>query len=348
MKVAFTLGGDYNSFTVQLQYQRQQEVVIMTATAVHIHTVTGMLPPDKISHCQCHEHLFLAQAKPAQISPVLCIDDFGKTVQEIERYKLAGGSALVDAQPLGCGRMADALVDASLQTGLPIIASTGFHKLNFYWDNHWIHQYDEQRLTDIFVGELTEGMYINVDDSEPREQVAAKAGIIKTAVGPSGMVGSYVKCFAAAAEAAIRTGAPLQCHMEPNVDPLEIIRFFVERGVAPSSLYMCHLDRTHYDLALHEQVAHTGVYLEYDTIGRFKYHSDDSEAALIKHMIGKGYVRQLLLSLDTTRQRLHSYGGEIGLDYLLATFLPKLAAEGVSGDDIRQMTVWNPRKALAY
>lgn len=313
-----------------------------------IQTVTGPLPPEQLLHCQCHEHLFIASGKPVLVHPALCMEDEAKTVEEIMRYKGKGGRAIVDAQPVGCGRIAAALVRASLAAELPIIASTGFHKLDFYWDHHWIHYYDENRLAEIFVNELTRGMYIDGDSKEPGFTIEARAGIIKTAVGPNGITDSYGKCFEAAAAASNCTGAPIQCHMEPGVDPLGVVQFFVERGIAPASLILCHLDRTHYDLELHERVARTGVFLEYDTIGRFKYHSDDTEASLIIHMIHKGFVNQLLLSLDTTRQRLLSYGGEIGLDYILTTFLPKLSEYGVEEQQLHQMTLLNPRRALAY
>ena len=56
---------------------------------------------------------------------------------------------------------------------------------------------------------------------------------------------------------------------------------------------------------------------------------------------------RLLLSLDTTRERLKSYGGQLGLDYLKTVFLPKLRAHGVSDEQITQITVHNPAAALA-
>ena len=85
--------------------------------------------------------------------------------------------------------------------------------------------------------------------------------------------------------------------------------------------------------------------LEYDTIGRFKYHDDESECRLIAHMIEQGYEKQLLLSLDTTAQRLASYGdSSIGLTYLLRKFIPLLKRFGVSDQTIDSIMIGNPMR----
>ena len=91
----------------------------------------------------------------------------------------------------------------------------------------------------------------------------------------------------------------------------------------------------------------TGAYVEYDTIGRFKYHADEREARLILHMMEKGYRDRLLLSLDTTAERLGRYGGAISLTYLIERFLPRLRAAGVPEEDLLAITRTNPARALA-
>jgi len=122
---------------------------------------------------------------------------------------------------------------------------------------------------------------------------------------------------------------------------------FTDLGVAPSQLIICHLDRKMDNLDYMLHVANSGVYIELDTIGRFKYHSDDEEVELIIKLIKAGYENQILLGLDTTRKRLKSYGGELGLDYLVEKFLPKLEDSGVSKDLIRKFMYVNPAKAFS-
>ena len=99
--------------------------------------------------------------------------------------------------------------------------------------------------------------------------------------------------------------------------------------------------------ALRDAIAATGVYLDYDTIGRFKYHSDEEEVALLRHMCERGYTQRLLLSLDTTAQRMAAYGGEISLCYLLERFLPRLEAAGFPPGTLADFTVLNCRRLFA-
>ena len=63
------------------------------------------------------------------------------------------------------------------------------------------------------------------------------------------------------------------------------------------------------DYMLH--VAGTGVYIEMDTIGRYKYHSDEEEVRLIRMLLDHGHEDRILLGLDTTRKRMKSYGGDM-------------------------------------
>ena len=107
---------------------------------------------------------------------------------------------------------------------------------------------------------------------------------------------------------------------------------------------VCHVDRQATDYSVHEAVARTGAYLEYDTVARYKYHDDESEVALIRHMLSLGCGSRLLISLDTTAARLRRYGGAPGMDYILRSFLPMLARAGVSGSEIHDITHSNPRR----
>jgi len=50
--------------------------------------------------------------------------------------------------------------------------------------------------------------------------------------------------------------------------------------------------------------------------------------------------------LDTTRERLKSYGSNIGLDYILAKFIPALKKYGINNDIINKITRKNPAEAL--
>lgn len=311
-----------------------------------IQTVLGFLLPEKLSHCQCHEHLFIAKGKSYELHPSIYMDDLDRTTRELILYREAGGASLVDAQPIGCGRMAGLLREASIMSGVNVIASTGFHKLVFYPDNHWVFLLNEDRLTRLYIDEIKNGMFEDGDSSLPSIRIDAKPGIIKTALDVQGLEGNYRKLFMAAAGASKETGASLMCHIEKGSEAIDMITFLIGMGVKPESIILSHLDRGKYDLGYHKEIASAGVYLEYDTIGRFKYHSDEEEVQLILGMLEAGFERQLLLGLDTTRERLKSYGGAIGLEYILKNFIPTLKRAGATDKAINSMTRTNPGNAL--
>ncbi|MEK8126619.1 hypothetical protein WMW72_01715 [Paenibacillus filicis] len=312
-----------------------------------IQTVRGVIDSGELGFCHSHEHLFLEAGHPSSLNPALCLDDYDKTLAELRLLRGVGGRAVVDAQPLGCGRMEASLLDASVETGMHLIASTGFHKLDFYNEHHWIRRYDQERLTEIFIHELTIGMYVGTDREEPGDFIPARAGIIKTAMDEQRMNDPDKRWFYAAADAALRTGAPILCHIESYEQAEALASFYMERGVPAGQIIICHLDRSLDQPLAHRRLAEQGLYLEYDTIARYKYHGDEEEAALIRQMMDWGLERQVLLGLDTTRQRMKSYGGAIGLDFIAERFIPLLRQYGVTEKQVHRMMVLNPADAFA-
>lgn len=309
-----------------------------------VRTVTKEINPGDLGWCQCHEHIFLADGPSKQINKALCIDSYDKSLAEVFSYKRAGGQSFVDAQPYGCGRMAENLLGVSEQTGINIIACTGFHKTEFFNDPNWLAQQTEETMARIYSDEVIYGMY-----ASNGTKLTSKAGLVKCAAikGEHRANRTYEKLFSAVAFAAKVTGAPIIVHMDKGADALSILSFFESYKIQPSSIILCHLDRAKYDFGYHEEVASAGAYLEYDTIHRLKYHSNEKEADLIEHMASKGYGDKLLLSMDTTNQRLKSYGADFGLDYILTSFRYLLETR-LGKDEIQKIMIENPANALSF
>lgn len=323
-----------------------------------IRTVKGDIEPATLGYCQCHEHLFIARGISGEKVPSLIIDNLDKTTEELRMYYQKGGRAVVDAQPVGCGRMAEKLLQASEQSDVHIMASTGFHKLDFYNKEHFVYELNQEQLTQLFVDELTAGMYTDrVNGNEvPTLRGTAKAGIIKTASDGRDIrlnednLSVYHKLFSAAGAAARQTGAPVMTHLEMGKGAESQLEVLTSQGIEPDRIIMCHLDRViNEDVKEYQlQTANSGVYLQFDTIGRFKYHSDEAEAELIAMLCEKGFENKILIGLDTTNERLKSYGGSIGLDYIIDHFRYELRKYGVGDELYHQFTVSNPTKALCF
>lgn len=308
-----------------------------------IRTVLGDISPQSIGHTQCHEHIFLQKGVPFKINPALCMDNPDRSLEELLSYRRAGGQTIVDAQPVGCGRSAESLVELSKKSGIHIIAVTGFHKKMFIEPDSGIMRMSQAQLERLYTSEIEEGMY------EPDgRQISAKAGIIKAAFEPDGFSDPiYKRLFAAVAVTAEKTGAHVMIHTEPNTDILKLIKYFADAGISANRLIICHLDRTHYDISYHEEILSSGCCLCYDSINRLKYISNEQELALIAAMIKAGFGKQILLSLDATNQRLRSYyATNMGLDFIIKNFIPDMKSEGIQDIDIDNMCKNNAQKAL--
>lgn len=303
-----------------------------------VQTVCGPALPPELGHFQMHEHLFVAEGPGTQLFPALLADDCARSAQEVARYVSQGGGGFLDAQPVDAGRNAAMLRRIARASGAKIVCVTGYHLPHFYPEEHWIHSKDEEALFARFRDELQNGCV------ECRE---VRPGAVKAALGREGLDARAEVKLRAAALAAAEADVPIVIHTEKGVGGVEAVQLCRETGLSPARILICHIDRQADDFAPHDAIAATGAMLEYDTIGRFKYHDDASEIRLIQHMIEGGHLAQLLLSLDTTNQRLSTYGGEIGLDYILNSFLPALRDAGISEEQIRTMTIENPRRAFA-
>ena len=292
---------------------------------------------ESLGHCQLHEHLFVSAGPATEKNPALLIDNPAYSARELAAYARAGGGCVLDAQPGGAGRNAAVLRDISLRTGVAVIAVTGYHTDAFYREDDELLQAYGQELTERFLRELREGC---------REAPDVYPGAVKAALNRDGCQGRTRERFLAAARAAREADVPLIVHTEAGAGAVEAAELALMEGLAAHRVVICHADRRADDFGHHEAIAETGVMLEYDTIHRLKYHDDASEIRLIRHMLEKGRAGQLLLSLDPTRARLRSYGGDIGLDYILNTFAPALENSGIPAETIHQITHENPKRVF--
>ncbi len=300
-------------------------------------TVLGPIPKEELGYCQMHEHIFVLPTPNSVKYPALEISDEEKSLQELHAYRNAGGSAILDAQPLAAGRDIAALKRLSESSGVHIIATTGYHLPAFYEKDHWIHTENADQLFERFYAELSNGVSCGAGEK-------IFPGAVKSAIGADGAAGQAEVCLRAAARAAAKADVPLVMHTEKGMGAVEAVRICGEEGLKPERIAVCHVDRQAADFAPHEEIAALGVYMEYDTIARYKYHDDESERQLIAHMIKMGYEDRLLIALDTTAARLKSYGDPEapGLDFILRDFIPSLREAGLSETAIENITVKNP------
>ncbi len=320
----------------------------MTVPASFVQTVLGPIPASELGVTESHQHLFMIGGLPIMKEPDFRLDNVDRAVEELETFKCAGGQAIVDAMPLGCGRSPERLVEAAKRTGLHIIATTGFHKQAFYDDLHWIHRYNVDQLTRILIDEVETGMDEHGMNGPYPRLVDARAGAIKIATDYQKISSLSEKLIEAAVNAHCATGAPIITHTEHGTMGLEQAQMLERLGANLEHVAIGHLDRNP-DLAYHRDVLATGVRLQYDTPGRIRYQPESEVIGLLRDLVELGFGDRFLLGGDTARRSSYrSYGGGPGVAYIVETFIPRLHREGFDPQQTRAFLVDNPAKLFAF
>lgn len=304
-------------------------------------TVTGPIPATSIGVVDAHDHLFIA-------SPALPggeITDPAFVAEEVREAHATGVRAIVELTPIGLGRRPDLMRRVAAETGVAVIAASGYHRDAHYPAGHWVHEASPALLAERIVADLTVGMHPRDWDGEA-EPDPARAGVIKAGASYQRITAGEARRLEAVAAASAATGAAIVVHTEIGTCGHEIVDALEAGGAATDRINLAHLDRNA-DLELHAEVAARGVGLVYDTIGRIKYRPDSVLLDLIEAMVGAGDGDRLMLGLDLgVRDYFRSYGGGPGMRTLMATFVPRLRRRigGVATDAI---LLANPARVFA-
>jgi predicted metal-dependent phosphotriesterase family hydrolase len=304
-----------------------------------IQTVLGRIPPEALGVTYSHDHL-LFQPPPeiAEQDPDLALDSVEAAIQELKTFKMAGGQALVEMTTIELGRDPKALHTISKETGIHIIAATGYNKGKFCEG-----VVAEKSAADI-AAEMIQDLLSGMDGTD------CMAGLIKASSSKDGMTSGESKVFEAAIQAHHQTGAPISTHTEAGTYAIEQAEMLLAGGVPPKKIIIGHLDRK-LDWDYHQQIADMGVYLGFDQISKEKYFADADRIRFIQRLIQHSHGHQILLSGDWARKSYwpsYGFGNGPGLTYILWRFVPWMLQEGVEREAVQAMLVSNPAQAFAW
>lgn len=278
----------------------------------------------------------------------LLLDRVDYAIEAARLYAGNGGGTMVDMNPIDCGRRIEELVRISRESGVHIIACTGFQRAIYYEATHWVYNYPEDEIARLITEEITEGIEINNYNGPIVHRSSARAGVIKAGTEYNHILPGEHRMLVAAAMAHKNTGAPISTHTERGTMALEQVNALESLGVPSSSMIIGHIDRNP-DLGYHKKVARRGVFLGYDGPSRVKYWPDEVIIDLIKGMLDAGFGDRILLGGDNGRRSYWpEYGGGPGHSYILTTFAPRLREEGIPEDAIRRMLIDNPERAFSF
>ena len=311
-----------------------------------IETTLGQIPVAELGRINAHDHVILDGGLTVMTEPDFRLDSVEKAVEELHRWRAAGGGAIVDTQPFGCGRNVDKLIAVSQATTIPIIVPTGFQHGRFYLKDHWQYRYDENTVADLLLAECIEGVDRNGYDGPIVQRSHVKAGMMKVAGDYQYVNGNMKKLVRAVGIVHRETAVPVLCHTEMGTACHDLLDLLETAGVSPHRVILSHVDRNP-DFKMHEQWAKRGAFLQYDTPGRIKYQPEHLVIDLMRRMFDAGLGQNILLGGDMARRSYwKAYGGGPGFDYLLTTFTQRLTDEGFTKHELDIIWRHNPKRWL--
>ncbi|MBN1965249.1 MAG: hypothetical protein JW910_11430 [Anaerolineae bacterium] len=302
-------------------------------------TVTGPIPVGDVALADGHAHLWIQPDDGVSPEARLELNRYDAIRAELDDFRAAGGTTLVDCQPGGTGRDANMLVKLARATGLHVTATTGFHLQKYYPPGSWLWSASAEEAAAFFVEELMVGMRETEGD--------IRATTIK--VGYDGEIDGQARVLLeAAAEASRQTGALILFHTERGRNVEALLPFFSDRGVSPRRLYLCHVDKRP-DAGLHRELAQAGVLLGYDTFVRPQYEPERGAWSLVKALVAGGLDEHIAVCLDLAIAAMwRHYGGQPGMLFLPEQIVPRLYAEGISESTVQKLTGTNIARRLVW
>lgn len=223
------------------------------------------------------------------------------------------------------------------RTGMQVIVATGM-----YYD---VPRYFQSRSADhaaeLFVRDIQEGI---VD-------TGVRAGIIKCAADEAGIDGQVEKTLRAAARAHRATGVPISTHTHAaSRVGLKQQDIFEEEGVDLGRVIIGHSGDTD-DVDYLLRLIDRGSYIGMDRFGLDMILPTDRRVATIARLCQMGHAEKMVLSHDAScyfdwfddallRQTVPNWHFNFISDHVI----PALRQAGVSEEQLRTMTVDNPRR----
>ncbi|MFE4172013.1 phosphotriesterase [Streptomyces sp. NPDC056909] len=344
-------------------------------TRRQLRTVAGPLPVSAVrGPALAHEHLVLDLDRAGDGAAVLDTARHRSAVTaELCALRAEFGLGLViELTCRGMGRDPRTLARIAEESGVAVVAATGWYYEPFHPDE--IRGASVAQLTETLVREITDGFSYESADG-PADEFAdgsgagvgtasgagagadggAGAGSAETRIRPGvlGEIGSHgdrpsepeIRALLASAHAARATGLSLATHAQLGRGALAQLELLTGTGLAPHRISLGHQDLLD-DPAVHRELAASGAYVAFDTVGKESYQSDDTRLRLLLSLLEAGHADRILLSGDISRHGyLESEGGQ-GYGHLFRSFLPKARAAGVDDSLIDLMTRRNPVRFL--
>ncbi|EPC5649100.1 phosphotriesterase-related protein [Citrobacter freundii] len=260
------------------------------------------------------------------------LDQYDLICQEMKDLRALGVSNIIEMTNRYMGRNPQFMLDLMRDTGINVVACTGYYQDAFF------PEHVAARSVEQLAQEMVDEIVIGIDGTELKAGIIAEIGSSEGVITPL-----EEKVFIAAARAHIETGRPISTHTSFSTMGVEQLVLLQAHGVDLSRVTVGHCDlKDNLDNIL--RMIELGAYVQFDTIGKNNYYSDEKRIAMLHAIRDRGLLSHVMLSMDITRRSHLKANGGNGYDYLLTTFIPQLRQSGFSQADVDMMLRDNPSK----
>ena len=310
-------------------------------------TVPGVLGPidtTELGFTLMHEHIFVVRAgrcgsrSPSWLDRDALVEH---ATREVLSVRERGVGTIADLTPVNLGRDIHLIREVAERAEMQIIASTGL-----YWMEEPFHiqAWEIDQLVEVLLPDVTDGI----------QGTDSKAGIIKCATDHLGVTDFNRKLLQVAARLHRATGAPISTHtsVEHEVGPAQQ-DVFEEEGVDLGRVVIGHCGDTQ-DVDYLESILRRGSMIGMDRFGLDFILPTEKRVDTIAELCRRGWAERMVLSHDASCFIDWFPAGEhsgrprrtgTGVTFL-DDVIPALGEVGVTEEQIRMMTVENPRRVF--
>ncbi|MEO8423735.1 MAG: hypothetical protein ABI595_07450 [Actinomycetota bacterium] len=287
------------------------------------------------------EMLGILRRSPFSVRANTRLERSDPMVEELGRFRAAGGGAIVELTSRGLQPDPEGLAEISRVSGVPVIAGCG------YYVDHVIGDVDGKTpevLAEDIIADLHEGI----------AGTDIQAGIIGEVGTSPQITPREVASLRAAGMASAATGAAVMVHLGMTGEQaFRAFDLLTSEGASPDRIVMNHMDEAD-DSDYSRRVLDLGCLIEFDTFGSEWYYDswktwEPRDTDRVTQLVGlcrDGFADRVTIAQDVFyKQNLRAYGGH-GFEHILRNIVPMLRDEGVTDAQIHTILEDTPKRLL--
>jgi phosphotriesterase-related protein len=305
-----------------------------------VNTVSGPVDTADLGFTLMHEHIIVESPGVKENFPVVDRQaEIENAAKKLDDALARGVKTLVDLTP-GDWRDIPFVKEVVARSTMQVIVATGI-----YWEvpHHFRHTTGRSvdYIADLFIRDIQDGIMAT----------GVKAGIIKCETDEPGVTQDVERILRASAKAHRATGVPISTHTHPASEVgLKQQDVFESEGVDLSRVVIGHSGDSE-DTNYLRKICDRGSYIGMDRFGVDVYLPTPNRVATIAKMCELGYAEKMVLSHDAS-----CYFGWVDpplrekilpnwhFNHIPDDVIPALKKAGMTDEQIRTMTVDNPRR----